>query len=792
VGSSSPEQQQQTQNSAISQEYNYNGTLVTPNNQGHPLLDSQIFSLVLQAWKNSEVASLHSALRAHNLLVQMAALADRDVLCDPPLPGDYLAVLECWFMAADKNTAQSSSIELVVQHVQELWDQMRERQRRDRMMNTKKSFEIDVRAYELFASLLARAGKASRAEQVVDEAVAQLQIQQIGCPEAAPNYAFCQNNNNNNNKATNSYKDDFWSPKVDIGLCHAVLRAHLVSKESRAPERAQAFLQHMTTDPYLPNPTVESYNLLLERWLATSKATKNNQKTTKAIAKTVEGLIHQMKEQKVQPNLVSYQYAIDAIARSGEAVRAETMLAKLLSDYLLQYDADLKPNLAPFHSVLWGYSIANRKIKDAAPKAESVLKNMKELSAMLDTYPTVWSYNIILKCWANSFSPDAADRAIALFEDLSSFDTTGSDESDNVNNRPKDLKPDTTSINTVLSVLSKSSDGAERTEDRLWKFCDAHEQDPKRHPRPDAIAFSTAITAWTNSNDPEAPDRAEALVEKLTDLYCTDAQNNQNYKPDVVTYTNLMQTWIKSKNPEGPQKSETILRELQAMEREGDASMRPDAACWNSVISAWTGDGDRAEALFLEMMEDPSAARPTAITLTNVLKAWAQTKSPDAANRAVALLAKMENWYRTGQLSVKPNAVHYSVVLDALAYARTATAAERAEAMLRGMEASDDPKLHPNAVSYNCVIKAWSYSRDPRSANKITGLLRELIDHSDPKLRPNENTFGTILKFLADSDLPTKEKRARATAIQNLMKMFLDREPKPWIRKELGRCLDRA
>mmetsp|Transcript_5792 Transcript_5792/g.12340 ORF Transcript_5792/g.12340 Transcript_5792/m.12340 type:complete len:472 (+) Transcript_5792:111-1526(+) len=68
-----------------------------------PLLDSQIFSLVLQAWKNSDCPSLHSALRAHNLLIQMAALADQDVLCDPPVLDDYLAVLECWHQASSPN-----------------------------------------------------------------------------------------------------------------------------------------------------------------------------------------------------------------------------------------------------------------------------------------------------------------------------------------------------------------------------------------------------------------------------------------------------------------------------------------------------------------------------------------------------------------------------------------------------------------------------------------------------------------------------------------------------------------
>ena len=840
-------------------EHKYNGTIAI-DSETTPLLDSQIFSLVLQAWKNSDYASLHSAMRAHNLLIQMAALADQDVLCDPPTSTDYLAVLECWHQASEnedddndsakKSSKTKGSIALIVQHAEELWNQMKERQRREVMTNktAHSRFSINDKAYyELFASLLAKAGKATQAEQVVREAVlAQQQHERRG-----PNYSLSEQHTVRNHKHNNEHEHEHeYKPRVSLNLCHAVLRAHLASNETRASERAEAFLSQMMTDPSLPNPSVDSYNLVLERLMASSKATrKKDIDVVVGIAGRVEELIHQMKEKsRIQPNLVSYQHGIDALARSGEAIRAETMLAHLVKDYFLQYDADLKPNITPFQSVLWAYSKAatakggrgrnhargnvhvhvHRRLPDAAERAESILNNMKELSMLLDTHPTVWSYNIVLNCWAHSNSRDAVSRTTALYEELRRSPQVhlqlqqemkyNNNASDNDNERtnfeqpesedstgtssvcpPADLKPDTTSINTVLNVLSRSNNGAcsaVRTEQKLWEFYDAHTQEPKLCPRPDTIAFSTAINAWSNSSDPNSPYRAEALLQKMIDLY--DNGNNKNYKPDVVTYTNVVQSWIKSKKREAPEKSESILRELQRMARDGEKSMEPDAACWNSVISAWAtaGNGERAEALFLEMIGGSrtvnnynDGASPTPITLTNVLKAWVKTRSPEASDRAIALLAKMEEYYRDGRLPVKPNVVNYSVVLDCLAYARKRTAAERAESMLKRMEISDDPKMHPSVVSYNSVIKAWSYARDPRSATKITALLRKLIDgsESDPKMRPNEITFGTILKFLADSDLPDKEKRAKA--IQNLMNTFLGREPKLWVRNELKKCL---
>eukprot|EP00531_Pseudo-nitzschia_arenysensis_P000393 CAMPEP_0116125186 /NCGR_PEP_ID=MMETSP0329-20121206/5675_1 /TAXON_ID=697910 /ORGANISM="Pseudo-nitzschia arenysensis, Strain B593" /LENGTH=1008 /DNA_ID=CAMNT_0003619207 /DNA_START=133 /DNA_END=3159 /DNA_ORIENTATION=+ len=760
-------------------------TLVSKTASETPLLDSQVFSLVLQAWKNSDCASLHSALRAHNLLIQMAALADQDVLCDPPALNDYLAVLECWHQAAEasstsgKKKKKNDNIDLVLQHAEELWNQMRERQRRETMTNQIPRFEINEQAYELFVSLLAKAGRAKQAERVVEEALAQ----QLG---KSQKYAFVLPKEENDNSLLEEPETE---ARIGLDLCHAVLRAHLMSQETTAPQRSETFLQKMRTDPNLPKPDVNSYNLVLERWLASSKASRNHNAMA-TIASNIKDLMDQMKQvDRIQPNLVSYQYAIDAMARSGDAVRSETMLANLVKDYFLQYDADLKPTITPFQSVLWAYS-KSRKLQDAAKRAESILNNMKDLSSMLDTYPTVWSYNVVLKCWANSKSPEAASRTMALYQDLqrASFESESTSEEIVA---PVDLKPDTTSMNTVLNALS-IHEGAVRTEQKLLEFCEAHAQDSQQNPSPDTIAFSTTINAWSNSSSPDAPEKADALLRKLIDLYETGKK--KIHKPDIVTYTNVMQCWVKSKKSQAPVKAESILRELQRMEQEGDATMKPDAACWNSAISAWAnaGNGERAEALFLEMVDGSiktGGASPTPITLTNVLKAWAQNRSPEAPHRAIALLAKMEQLYKNGTLAVKPNVVNYSVVLDCLAYSRSAAAAERAEGMLQRMAESEDPNLHPNVVSYNCVIKAWSYAKDPESATRITAALRDLIDQSEtnPKMRPNDNTFGTVLKFLADSDLPDKANRAKA--IENLMDIFLERGPKPWIKKELQRCL---
>jgi hypothetical protein len=792
---------------------------INNNNNKHnitpPPLDSHIFSLILQARKNSEYVSLDSALRAHNVLVQMAALADQDILCEPPALKDYLAVLECWYQAIcsslDENRSnynKNNNIDLVLQHSEELWDQMKERQRRDTMTNTNTNtstdksirFVLDENAYELYLSLLARTGRAAQAEEVLKEAVVQHRRQENNNSSlsSAVSVSDVDNDQNDNEK---------YQPRVSLRLCRTVLEAHGRSKETRASERAETFLQKMRTDSSLPNPDVGSYNLVLESLVNTFR-----RQNGEFISDKVEELIRQMKEDRVQPNLMSYQYGIDCLSRLGEAVRAETLLASLVKDYFLQYDADLKPNIEPFQLVLRAYSKANRRLPDAAERAESILNNMKELSTYLDTYPTVWSYNVVMKCWTRSKSKNSASRTMALYEELRhSSSLSSSAGNDNNGGRyskqgaeditsdditaTADLKPDATSMNTTLNVFS-INESADRTELKLREFYERHMREPQANLCPDTIAFTTTIRAWSKSSDPSAPDRAENLLRKLNELYHDG--KNKKCKPDVMAYTHVMQCWVKSKKLEAPEKAECILRQLQSMERDGDVTMAPDTAAWNSAISGWASaeNGERAEALFLEMldahrMNPETVASPNSITLTNVLNAWAKTRSPNASDRAITLLEKMEQFYSDGILAVKPNVVNYSVVLDCLAYAKQTPAAVRAESMLRQMAASDDPNLHPTVVSYNSVIKAWSYTRDDtkKSAVKITSLLREIIGQSEinPKMRPNSTTFGQVLKFLNESDLPDKAKRAKA--IENIMKIILDREPKEWVKKELQKCL---
>jgi hypothetical protein len=644
-------------------------------------VDTKLFSLVLEAWKNNAVQRQShptAALRAHKLLQQMILLQEQGILSQPPNLQDYHSVLECW----NHQTSSSPSVE----YIKELLDWSSE--------------VITKDTYELALSVLARGGLAIEAHQLVKE----LTI------------------------------------LPTLTMHNSVLRA--IANEANFPDEALRLLRTMQSSSDLQNPDGTSYNLVIQAFCS-----ENNQNVERALE-----LLAEMKARKLTRTLDSYSHVISALAKLGEASKAEELLTQLVQDYGDQFDADLKPTLAPFQTVLWAYSKSYHP--NAASKAQALLTHMQELyaSEVLEVQPNLWSYNIVIKCWAHSRSSKAPQRAMLLYNEMSL----------------NKVVPDATSMNTLLNAHANSNRTSPiETEKICWTLYHRFLKDPLKNPQPNIVSFGTVLKAWAKSQNSKKTERAEALFRKLQKLH--DAGWEQ-CKPDVVAYASLIKCWANSKQPGAAQQGEAHLRKMQELAKAGDVDLAPDTVCFNATIQGWAkaGNGKRAEQLLQEMLRNPDKRqKPNILTFTAVLSAWAKTRySRDPPKRAQAIIQQMQQFHQSGELiGVKPNCISYSIWLDCLAYSKKRSSAEFAEQILREkMEASEDPDCKPNVVSYNSVIKAWSYVKDPRSLSKVMALLQELLTKSetDPSMRPNANTFGSILKTLADSRLVHKAERAEA------------------------------
>jgi pentatricopeptide repeat protein len=108
--------------------------------------------------------------------------------------------------------------------------------------------------------------------------------------------------------------------------------------------------------------------------------------------------------------------------------------------------------------------------------------------------------------------------------------------------------------------------------------------------------------------------------------------------------------------------AETLLREMIDKFATGKHSIRPDGACYNSVIHAYAecGKAEKAEGILRLMFDDyqdgNEKAEPNVRVYTNVLHAWRKAKAPNAPERCETILKEMYELSDKGILpSCKPD-----------------------------------------------------------------------------------------------------------------------------------------
>ena len=171
--------------------------------------------------------------------------------------------------------------------------------------------------------------------------------------------------------------------------------------------------------------------------------------------------------------------------------------------------------------------------------------------------------------------------------------------------------------------------------------------------RPDNRSFLAAINAWGKSDDPDGAVRAERLLEEMqrrdNDNYrAADGKNNNDnnsLSPTTEIYTAVMDAW--ARRPNAGRKVEAMLLKLeQGYESHGNALVRPSAITYTTAIRAWGNTATREapeRALgILRRMErlgqtkERSDLLPGSVALSTSLQAWSKSKRKDAPDVALS------------------------------------------------------------------------------------------------------------------------------------------------------------
>jgi hypothetical protein len=184
------------------------------------------------------------------------------------------------------------------------------------------------------------------------------------------------------------------------------------------------------------------------------------------------------------------------------------------------------------------------------------------------------------------------------------------------------------------------------------------------------------------TNDPSAPAKAEEMIATLEKL--AEQENDKDYLPGPIQYTLLIDAYSKSGAVDAIQRVEAVIdRLLETSDQSNGGNVSPTAQMLNAVMSTYASIGNT-----------------------------------ESAEKATAILERMEYLKKFGEL-VKPTVHSYSIAISGWAKCGSRAAAENADSILNRLMKDYDEVLQnndlvgydaestPNNVVFNSVIDAW-------------------------------------------------------------------------------------
>jgi pentatricopeptide repeat protein len=319
----------------------------------------------------------------------------------------------------------------------------------------------------------------------------------------------------------------------------------------------------------------------------------------------------------IKPNVSSFTSLIDAYAQTNDwdgVSASERMLNRLLEQFLEEGDESLEPNVASWTIVISAWTrLARKNFNKCAEKADRLLRRMEELyqEGRTSVAPDVITYITVMNAHAaDSKSPGNARKAQDILDEMNERYLDGED----------DMKVSTKSIKVV-------------------------------------------IDAWIKTNDPNAMDQAEAVLEMYEDMDEFQEPADDEIVQDI--YRSMLFGFTKHKDPH---RAEEYLSEMVSL------GLKPDCFCYDRVIEAYTqlngpDSFERTCAVFelMEQCRKDGDVMPNERVYTSFIRALTKAKVKGLARKATTVLKKMNELHQQGNRSIKPTTFTYNAVLNACA-----------------------------------------------------------------------------------------------------------------------------
>jgi hypothetical protein len=268
--------------------------------------------------------------------------------------------------------------------------------------------------------------------------------------------------------------------------------------------------------------------------------------------------------------------------------------------------------------------------------------------------PTLGEYTRVLVGFSKSKDPNAGELAQEVLQRMLDRFRAGQSK----------IRPDACCYNMVIVAYK---DNAERAEQVLQLMWDDYEKGGNTLAEPNLHVYTSILNTWGHSKASHAPERCENILQQMHHMHNSGIL--QDCKPDLFAYTTVFHSWGLSQSNDSGRRAEMLFRRMLTLFRDGDETLRPDAAAYSRVIHAYIGgpNAPRAEDIFWEMVSDylngNNSAKPSLRILNNVVAVWSTMESSHAPERAESILHRIHELYNAGTLDVKPNSYTYSLML---------------------------------------------------------------------------------------------------------------------------------
>ena len=444
-----------------------------------------------------------------------------------------------------------------------------------------------------------------------------------------------------------------------LKLVHKVMTSWVQTKNVA---RAEEWLKILEEPQSSLSPTSLTYSIVINGWC-------RNQVPQKAEATLYRMISRKQTEDDLVITKTYFHRCLDAWVRSNDKIAGERSEVLLLN---MQDENDKRglegggPCIQSWFKVVCAWTNSNKSHREAAPRAQRILDLILENDDMdwSNSENRKWlmeTYLQVMRAWSFHGGNSAFERIGVLFHD-------------------QFVMVNTEDVTTLTENVSNR-------------------------------IFLHWVTSLVKSDFDDIPVRLKSVFRELAERKLDIDWNTNNFNLVLNVY---------AKAKDGPE-AENMLKKMLQLALEGRDDCLPNTQSFNSVILAWSKSGDRVSASIraeeiYNLMKRVEGVTPVTATYNALLSAMGGSTDVATARRGESYLEELKRAYAESKNpSFRPSNITYTKAILLWSNITTPEAVDRADALLQELlsQGGNDDSLRPTVTTYKAFQSVLASSNVP-------------------------------------------------------------------------------